>query len=393
MHLRRQAKVLHLITRLIVGGAQDNTLLTVQKHDRNRFLVHLASNPNGAWHGRAVEVSDDFHPLPSLINPIQPLQDLKAFWDIYSLIRQEKFDIVHTHSSKAGILGRFAARLAGVPVIVHTVHSFPFHDFMPPMERQFYIGMERCYRSFADFYITVSELNRSEACGLNIFRKENSQTIYSGIDFSKFDRPSDPKRLRQDLEIPDDWQTIAMIGRLDPQKAPHYLIEAFSKVCGIHPKTMLLLVGEGELEGRLKVQTQQLGIADRVKFLGTREDVPEILKAVDIFSLSSLWEGLGRSMTEAMLLGKPVVVPDIYGIPEIVHHNETGLLFRPGDVDHLAAHLNYLLESSSERDRLGQNAKKLTREIFDANVMVQKIEEIYEKLLSMKTKQKKGQFH
>ncbi|NER91203.1 glycosyltransferase family 4 protein [Moorena sp. SIO3A2] len=383
-YLKNKSKILHLITRLAVGGAQDNTLLTVEKHDRNQFEVHLASNPEGQWLNRAQQSADTFHPIPHLVNPINPIYDLKALTEIVQLLRREKFDVVHTHSSKAGILGRVAARITKVPVVVHTIHGFAFHDFMPSWKRQLYINLERSMRPCTDFFLTVSELNRKQAIQLGILSQEKSQTVYSGIDFSKLDRPCHLPQLRQQLEIPDGWQVIVMVGRLDEQKAPYYLIEAFAQVLKHSPETLLLLVGEGELQPRLQTQTQQLGIENQVKFLGSREDVPEILKIADIFALSSLWEGLGRAMTEAMLLGKPVVVPNIYGIPETVHHGETGLLFPAKDVAKLAHHLVYLLQNPQERERLGHNAQQLTRKLFDVAQMVQQIEQIYQQLLNQK---------
>jgi glycosyltransferase involved in cell wall biosynthesis len=374
-------KVLHLITSITIGGAQDNTLLTIEKHNPSSFEVHLASNPNGFWQERAQKAADVFHPLPNLVNPLSPLQDIATLIGIVRLLRQEKFDLLHTHSSKAGILGRWAGKIVGIPV-VHTIHGFPFHDFMPKWKRQFYINIERSVRPFTDFFITVSELNRQEAAKLNILSLDNSQTVYSGIDFAKLDRPSNLQHTRHTLKIPEAWQTISIVGRLDEQKAPYFVIDAFAKVLEHHPNTLLLLVGDGKLLNSLKSQVQQLGIADKVRFLGSREDVPEILKVSDVFALSSLWEGLGRAMTEAMLIGKPVVVPNIYGIPEIVHHNETGLLFPAKDVEQLAEHLNYLLQHPEERERLGNNARQLTRQLFDANLMVQQIEAIYDRVLA-----------
>ncbi|MEO1123237.1 MAG: glycosyltransferase family 4 protein [Cyanobacteria bacterium J06639_16] len=377
-------KVLHLITRLAVGGAQDNTLLTVENHSRECFDVHLAANPNDAWLSRAQQSADSFHSLPHLERAIHPIKDLQALFAIINLLRREKFDVVHTHSSKAGILGRIAARIIGVPVVVHTIHGFPFHDFMSAFKRQLYTILERSICSFADFYITVCELNRQQAIALKLIYPDASQTVYSGISFAKLDRPSDARVTKLRLNIPDGWQTIVMVGRLDKQKSPAYLIDAFAKVVRQYPKTLLLLVGEGELRSRLETQTQQLGLIEQVRFLGSRDDVPEILKIADVFALSSLWEGLGRAMTEAMLLGKPVVVPEIYGIPEIVHHHQTGLLFAAGDTQQLANHLIYLLQHPDVREKLGKNAQKLTRERFDAVVMVKQIEAIYDKLLSQK---------
>ncbi len=380
-YFKTKPKILHLITHLAVGGAQDNTLLTVEKHDRTRFDVHLASHPNGKWSDRAKKAAEHFHSLPNLVHPIHPLKDVLCLFNLVKLFRREKFDIVHTHSTKAGILGRWAARIARVPIIVHTIHGFAFHDFMPAWKRQLYINLERTAKPCTDFFITVSELNRKEAVALNLIEFYNSQTVYSGINFSKLDRLSAPYQTRQKLEIPEGWQVIVMVGRLDKQKAPNILIDAFNQVIKKCPKTLLLLVGDGELRENLQEQVLKLGISQNVKFLGSREDVPEILKIADIFALSSLWEGLGRAMTEAMLVGKPVIVPNIYGIPEIVHHNETGLLFDVGDIEKLALHLVYLLQNPQERERLGKKAQQLTRKLFDADLMVTQIEEIYEGLL------------
>lgn len=377
-------KVLHIITHLVVGGAQDNTLLTIAKHDRSKFQIHLASAPHGFWLERSKKVADVFHPLTSLVNPISPLQDLIAFIQIINLLHREKFDIIHTHSSKAGILGRWAGRITGIPVIVHTVHGFAFHDFMPMWKKKLYILLERISQKCADFYITVSELNRQEAVKLQLFGVDNSITIYSGIDFDKLDREADLNLVKHQIGIPEGWQAIVSVGRLDTQKAHHFLIEAFAKVLQDYPKTLLLLVGDGELRQELEAQVSRLDITEKVYFLGSREDVPEILKISNIFALSSLWEGLGRAMTEAMLVGKPVVVPEIYGIPEIVHHHETGLLFEAKNVKQLSNHLLYLLQHPEEQSRLGENAKGLTRKLFDGDSMVRQIEVVYENLLEKK---------
>ncbi|BFM39377.1 glycosyltransferase family 4 protein [Synechocystis sp. LKSZ1] len=374
-------KILHIITRLVVGGAQDNTLLTVKNHDRAFYHISLASNPDGIWLDRAKNYSDCFYPISSLVNPISPFKDWQAFWDIVAILKKEKIDIVHTHSSKAGILGRLAANYCKIPV-VHTIHGFPFHDFMPPWKKQLFITIEKKIAQKTNFLITVCELNRKEALQLGIVNQDNAQTIYSGIDFDKLDQTFDYNSLKQELNIIPETKIITMVGRLDKQKAPYYLITAFAQVLEKFPDTILLLVGEGELEESLRNQIKALNIELNVKFLGSRDDVPVILNITNIFALSSLWEGLGRAMTEAMLMGIPVVVPNIYGIPEIVHHNETGLLFEAKDTDQLANHLVFLLNNPQECQRLGKNAKVLTRRLFDGKEMVRQIEAIYEKVLS-----------
>lgn len=377
-----RVKVLHLITRLIVGGAQDNTLMTAARHDRDRYIVHVAGNPSGEWAGRAAEVADTFHPLPNLVNPISPRRDTAALADILRLIRRERYHVVHTHSSKAGMLGRLAARIAGVPAIVHTMHGPGIHDFMPPVQRRIYVTAERLAARCTDALIAVSDSNRRQAMTMFGVPAARTKTIYSGIDLSKLDRAWDVERARADIALPAAWQIVLFVGRLDDAKAPHLLIEAFAKVLRVLPATALVLVGSGDHEAGMRRQIAELGIGDHVRFMGTRDDVPAFLGLADVFALSSLWEGVGRAMTEAMLLGVPVVAPEIYGIPEIIRHDETGLLYPRGDTGALASRVVDLLTRPDHAKRLGDEGRRLTRRLFDGDTMVRAIEGIYEELLA-----------
>jgi glycosyltransferase involved in cell wall biosynthesis len=381
---QKRTKVLHLITLSVVGGSQDNTFSTAELHDRKSYEVHLASNPHGHWVDRAIEAGDVFHPVPTLVTPPRPLKDLKAFWDILRLLQREKFDLVHTHTAKAGFVGRMAASICRVPCVVHTYHALPFHAFMPAWKRWFYVSLERLARPWTDFFITVSENTREEGLARGVLDRGRSRTIYSGIDFSKLDKAAEPKQIRAQLAIPDGWKTIVMVGRLDAQKAPNRLIEAFRRTVKMHPQTLLVVAGDGELRRSVEDLIQRLGLNDNVRLLGFRNDVADIIKMADIFALSSLWEGLGRAMTEAMLLGKPVVVPRINGIPEIVQDGQTGLLYEPGNVAQLAAQMSRLLDCPEEGARLGENARQLTRKLFDVNLMVEQIEGIYDELVHQK---------
>jgi len=374
-------KVLHLITLSVVGGAQDNTFSTAELHDRTRFDVHLACNPDGAWLERARKSADSFHPIPTLVTPINPLKDLRAFLQLVRLLRRERFDLVHTHTAKAGFLGRLACWVARVPTVVHTYHAFPFHDFMARWRQRLFIALERWACPITDFFITLSDRDREFAHGLKILRVEDAETVYTGIAFDKLDRAAPPHLTRAKLNIPEDWQVVMTAGRLEPQKAPHLLIEAFSQVVAEHPKTLLLLAGEGELRPLVEQKIAEFGLQEHVRLLGVRDDVPDLLRLADVFAFSSLWEAMGRALVEAMLLGRAVVAPSIYGIPEIVHHEETGLLYEVGKVDQLAAGISRLLKHPEERDRIGANARRLTRQRFDLNQMVWQIENIYERLV------------
>jgi glycosyltransferase involved in cell wall biosynthesis len=374
-------KVLHLITLSVFGGAQDNTFSTVELHDRSRFDVHLACNPDGAWIERARESADWFHPIPTLATPINPLKDLRAFLDLVRLLRREQFDLVHTHTAKAGFLGRLAAAACRVPA-VHTYHAFPFHDFMRAWKRALFIQLEKCVRPCTDFFITLSENDRKEAARLGILDFARSAAVYTGIDFTKLDAPAKPTVSREKLKIPEAWQIVFMAGRLEPQKAPELLLDAFSQVVRVCPQTALVIAGDGPLRFSLERKIAALGLEAHVRLLGYRDDVPALIRLADVFAFSSRWEAMGRAMVEAMLLSKPVVAPAIYGIPEIVHHRETGLLYEVGRVEALAAGITQLLQNPDEARRMGYNARQLTRNLFDINVMVARIEKIYQMLLN-----------
>lgn len=377
-------RVLHLITRLSPGGAQDNTLVTCELHDRARYEVHIASNPQGELLPRARQACEDrFHPLPSLVHPLDPRRDARALAELVGLLRRERFDLVHGHSSKAGFLGRIAAGLTGTP-FVFTYHGFPFHEFMSPLKRGFYIGLERLVRAGARHYITLSENDRREAIGLGMIRADNSTAIYTGIDFGKIDQvlgspPPDPLAA---LGVPANGRRIVLVGRLDPQKAPERMIEAFVQVRARYPDAQLVLVGDGELRPQVEARIDRERLHGAVHLLGYRRDVIEILHHCDVFAFSSSWEAMGRSMLEAMLMAKPVVAPAIYGIPEVVQDGVTGRLYEVGRTGQLAERIADCLAEPARAAAMGRAAQTQIRRLFDARHMVRRIEAIYEAVLA-----------
>ena len=372
-----RTKVLHLITLSAVGGAQDNTFGTCELHDRSRYEVHLACHPGGPWADRARKAADRFHPLHQMQTAPSLLNDLRTLSDLVGLLRRERYDIVHTHTAKAGFLGRVACWLCRVPVVIHTYHAFPFHDYMSRLKYCLFRSLERLVRPATDFFFTLSERDRRSGHSHGILSLDKSATAYTGIDFAKLDAAAEPHVTRAALDIPDDWQIVLQVGRMDPQKAPHLLVEAFAEVVQQHPKTMLLLAGDGELRPEVEAAIAGHSLAANVRILGFRDDVPDLLRVADVFAFSSLWEAMGRSMVEAMLVGRAVVVPAIYGIPEVVKHCETGWLYEVGQTRELAAGISHLLADPKERARLGEKARELTRRLFDLRNMVQTIENVY----------------
>jgi glycosyltransferase involved in cell wall biosynthesis len=374
-----------MITELPVGGAQDNTLLTVEHLNKDKYDVTLMSSPGGAWVDRALSIPG----IRVILNDrlqrrIHPISDLAAIWRIYRHLRRSQYDIVHTHSSKPGILGRIAARLAGVPVIVHTIHGFPFNDFMSVTTKCFYIFLEKIASLCADKLITVSNLNKKKAIELRLAKEDKFVNIYSGIDLSRFSTNSVVSGMRDELSIPRDHHVVGMVGRLSPQKDTFSFLEAVNIVRQDIPNITCLLVGDGELRPGLEKMTAELKLHETIRFLGERDDVPEILDVLDVFVLSSLWEGLGRALTEAMAMGKPVVATAVEGVPELVHDHQTGMLVQPKDPVAMAGAIRQILRDGAFARQLGQNAQKRVLRDFSFMTMIEKIDHLYDQLMDQR---------
>jgi glycosyltransferase involved in cell wall biosynthesis len=395
-----RVKVLHLITHLGVGGALDNTLLTIKGLARDRYEVHLAAgelmpaDDYTDWKARAEASADALFLFPDLCRPINPLRDLRALRQLTDLIQEQNYHIVHTHCAKAGILGRIAARRAGVPVIIHTFHSFAWqvaHAFYPSawqrglsfVKKQLYVAMERYAASLSDALIAVSELNKQEALARHIAPSAKKfATIYSGIDLDRFfSFSASREKVCRKFGLDPRRPIVGMIGRLSTQKAPLDFVAAAKIVLQNKPEAQFVIVGDGPLASAVQ---KAIGAEKRIMLLGFQKNVPEILSILDIFALASLWEGLGRALTEAMSMGIPVAATAVNGVPELVVHEETGLLSPPKNPEQLAANLAWLLDHPKAARQMGKSAQERVLPLFGAEQMVAQIEELYERLLIMK---------
>ena len=383
-------RVLHLITHLGIGGAQDNTLLTVRDHSRQRYEVHLATGQDYTdWVARGQAHADAFFLFPDLCRSANLRADLRALNQLTDFLRERQYHIVHTHSAKAGLLGRIAARRAKVPVIIHTFHSFgwqvartshtrPWHVVASSMKEWFYILVERYAASISDGLITVSELNKQEAIRAHLAPPERLTTIYSGIDLDRFNVNVERTEKCRSLGLSPGQPIVGTIGRLSTQKAPLDFVAAAKNVLQQKPDVQFIMVGDGPLASEVR---QAIGAEQRIKVFGYRDDIPEILSVLDMFVLSSLWEGLGRALTEAMIVGVPVAATAVDGVPELVTHQQTGLLSPPGDAARLAENIVWLLDYPEEAQRMKQRARNRVVPAFSAERMVEQIEALYDRLL------------
>ena len=295
------------------------------------------------------------------------------------MLKNGNFDIIHTHSSKAGFIARLAAKLNKIPVIIHTVHGFAFNDFMNVYKKNFFIYVEKILATWTDVIITVSNLNKNKIVDLNIAKEENIKNIYSGIDLSLFTdkRNSD---FRKELNLGDDKILIGSVGRLSNQKDPITMINAFDIVSKKFPEAYLVLVGDGPLKDKIVDRIKKLKLKNRVHLTGNKSNPWDVYHSIDLFIMSSIYEGLGRSITEALSCGVPVVCTAVEGVPEIIKDSITGTLVPPREPIELADGIIRSLQNMKVAKRKAAEGRKFVQDNFDVNKMVEDIDALYQTL-------------
>jgi glycosyltransferase involved in cell wall biosynthesis len=319
--------------------------------------------------------------IPTLLREVNPLADPCALAHLTYAFARGRYDVVHTHSSKAGILGRVAARAARVPIVVHTVHGWGFNDEGASLQPAF-VRAERWCAPLADALIAVSEDAVTEALRRGVGRPEQYTVIRSGVDLTRFARPTgSTRRLREELGIPETARIVGSVMRLSPPKDPMGLVDLLAGVIARIPDVVLVIVGEGPMRAALEDHVATRRLSDRVYLPGLRSDVPEFLALFEVFVFSSGFEGLPRVVPQAMAAGLPVVATDVGGIREAVIDGGTGYLVAPGDREALVARTAELL-IDGDRARTMGTAGRAHATRFDARTMIAEIEALYHRLLA-----------
>ena len=385
-------KVLHIITRMILGGAQENTLLTCEGLMRSgrwdvTLLTGPAIGPEGELIQRARDSGVPMIILPQLRRAVHPWRDAASTASLLRIIRHLSPDIVHTHSSKAGALGRLAARAARVPVIVHTIHGLPFHEYQSRAEYWAYVLVERLAARWTDRIVCVADAMAHKALLAGVGRPGQYVTVYSGMETDTF---LDAGRLREEVRrsfgfAPEDV-VIGKVARLFDLKGHKYVLEAAPHVLRRCPRVKFLFVGDGILRGRLQQRAEDLGVADRIVFAGLVDSsrIPAMLSAMDVVVHASLREGLARVLVQGLLCAKPVVSYDVDGAPEVIHDGQTGRLVPPKSVEMLAEAVLDMVEHPDRAAQMGLAGRRLVQERFRAEAMVEGLERVYEDLLASK---------
>ncbi len=381
--------ILHIITRLILGGAQQNTVLSCAAQVNAGHAVHLAYGPiygpEGSLLSQARESGATLHEIPSLRRAVLPAHDLVCYLALRKLIRRIGPNVVHTHSSKAGILGRAAAWHQRVPAVIHTVHGLPFHDQQPAIINRAYLVAERWAAKRCHKIIGVTQAMCDAFAEHHIGRPEQFSVIPSGMDVDAFAVAADRRReVRQELGIPAEAPVVGIVARLDRLKGQDDLLDILPSLLSVHPELRLLIVGGGWHRDALDKRVATLGLGHRVIFTGLVEParIPPLLSAMDVHALPSYQEGQPRTMVQALLAGVAIVGYDAGGIGEVCRDGQTGLLVPVGDRGALSAAIQTLLADPALRERLASDGQAFARQRFDARLMVAAIESVYEQALA-----------
>lgn len=370
-------KILHVITRF-KDGSGGNTLVTLLGADPAHYDLWVAGSPGGPLWERAANNGVRIVQLRHLREKIAPWDDVVVLLQLIRLMRRERFTIVHTHSSKGGFLGRLAAWLCRTPVIVHTIHGFAWHDFMSRRRRSVYIALERLVRPMTHAFFAVSPQVAREAVAVGMAPSASIFVVPSAVELDKI--PDGPDQLiRAELGIPAHVPLVGTVGRLDFQKAPLDFVRMAASVRASHPETRFVWVGEGNLLEEARAEAGRLGV--EILFTGYRNDAAGVASSFDVFVISSLYEGLGRALSEAMASGRPIVATAVNGVVDIVEPGKTGFLAPPADPETLARHIIWLLGNPDAARRMGEAGRERARSLFDPALMCALIEHTYARLV------------
>ncbi len=382
-------RVMHIITRMIIGGAQENTLfncldLIEQFGDDVVLVTGPTTGPEGRLldDGRAGGLNVAL--VDSLHRAINPVQDTAAYRQLRERIKAYAPDVVHTHSAKAGFLGRLAAWSCKVPAVVHTVHGAPFHPYQRAVARQLFIRLERYAAKRCHHMISVADAMTNLMVDAGVAPREQFTTIYSGMDVEPF-RLCDTHRdqARSELGFNDQTVVFGKIARLFHLKGHEYLVEAAAQAVAQNKNCRFLLVGDGLLRSELESRIAALGLSEHFVFTGLvpPEKIPYYLSSMDCLVHTSLREGLARTLPQALIAGKPVISYDVDGAREVTIDGETGYLLQPKAIEPLSEAMVHLARDSKLREKMGQGGARRFTDQFRHQLMTQRIRELYESLL------------
>jgi glycosyltransferase involved in cell wall biosynthesis len=386
----QKIKILRVIARLNIGGPAIHVVLLTSGMDRARFESVLVSGSENPGEGSMLDyaLAHGVQPvvIPEIIGDFSlGPRELKALVRLYRLIRREHPHIVDTHTAKAGFVGRLAAYLARVPVIVHTFHGHVLHSYYSPLKTQLLRRMERGLACLTDRVIAVSERVKQDLVTYHVAGAEKIQVVPLGLELDPFFNGHEGKgAFRREWQLNGVERLVGIVGRLFPIKNHHLFVDAAALVVNQEPAARFVIVGDGVLRPELERHARNLGLGDRIIFTGWRRDLPRIYADLDVLAVTSNNEGTPVSAIEAMAAGCPVVATNVGGLPDLIREGETGCLVPPGDAAPLAEAVLHLLREPSTARRMGETARSMVRQRFAAPRLISDMERLYLELLERK---------
>jgi len=379
----KKMKICHVITRMIVGGAQENTLFTIVGHIQKGHEVVLITGPSPGPEGELLNNSDfpefEIIEIPDLVREMNVVKDYSAYKELKKIFTERKFDVVHTHSSKAGIIGRAAAWKAKVPFVTHTVHGQAFHAYEKPWKNFLYISAERwaakrCHKIYA-----VAQAMIDQCVKAKVAPREKYKVVYSGMEIGDFLNSKPEPELREKLGIPENAKVIGAVSRLFPMKGYEYFLPVAHAIATVCPDVHFLIVGDGSLRQWMDVKIAKMGLTDHFHFAGLvpPDKVYRYIALMDILIHLSLREGLPRCVVQALASGKPALGFKLDGTPEVIIDGKTGYCAPAKDVKTIIASAVHIISDPKLAKEMGENGKKMVAEKFDWHRMADILEEEY----------------
>lgn len=378
--------VCHVNTRFLRGGGPRNTLLTISGLSPEKYRITLVVGRDANLEQLESLPHVEVVQVPSMIRAVRPVKDLITLWKLFQLFRTRGFHVVHTHFAKAGILGRLAARMAGIPMIVHSIHGTTFPDTLHPIARWIYVMLERMAGRYTHLFVPVCDGLRDQYLQEGIGREEDYRVIHSGFDVGRFRKASESRERTRgevlaELGIEPGSTVIGYVANLEARKGHTHTLQMMSELAGEFPKTLLLLAGEGADRGRLEEEISHLGLKSNVRLLGYRTDMDRIFCAMDIKVFTSLWEGLPQALLQAAVMGVPIVAFDVDCVGEVVHDEMNGYLIPAGDVAMLTKRVRDLIRSPRLRREMGQAGRRIVDDSWEIASMVFQTDTLYTELI------------
>ena len=377
----KQIKILHIHVLPVITGSGINTFLTMNGL-KDKYHMEMACAPCGPLDDLAEQHGIAVRPIKNFVSEMSLFKDLHALWQVYRLLRKRKYDLIHTHNSKGGFIGRLAARFAGRPPVIHGVHGFAFHENEKWLRRTLFFALEKLARRWSARIICISQPLVELWVQRKLASPEKIRMIYSGIDIREFRNVNSRKKIRRELGLQPDQIAVGQVSKLWEGKGHEDIINACPLIFTEIPDLKMFFIGDGPIRNKLEEMVYKNGLQERIIFLGHCDNIAEVTSALDIAVLASHFEGMGRVILEAMATGLPVVATRVGGIPDLVVDQETGFLVEPHNPEQLAQNIIHLASDPKLRKHMGNAGKKSVDERFNVDTMIEQIDQLYQEVLS-----------